>query len=171
MCVDFQVRSATRTDIESITAIYSYHVEHSSGTFEIEVPTADEMWTRYSSISAAGLPYLVGVTGGEIAGFAYAGPYRPRPAYRFTVEDSIYISPQWQRRGLGGMLLRELIRLCEQKGCRQMVAVIGDSNNLASIGLHSVAGFRTVGVFEAVGWKFGRWLDTVLMQRSLQTRS
>lgn len=167
MGTQFQVRTANESDIAAITGIYAHYVQHGTATFELEAPTAEEMARRFSSIVVAGLPYLVGEIDGQVAGFAYAGRYRPRPAYRFTVEDSIYVSPEWQGRGLGRALLPELIRRCEEQGCRQLIAVIGDSNNAASIHLHASFGFRTAGVLESVGFKFGRWLDTVLMQRRI----
>lgn len=164
---DVLVRPATETDMAAVAAIYEHHVLTGTATFEIEPPTVPDMRSRRAAIAEAGLPYLVATIDNRVAGYAYAGPYRPRPAYRFTVEDSIYISPEWQGRGLGRRLLSEVIAACESAGYRQMVAVIGDSNNAASIRLHSAFGFRTVGVLTSVGLKFGRWIDTVLMQREL----
>jgi len=151
----------------SIASIYSHYVRNSAATFEIDPPDVPEMENRRQNIVSAGLPYLVLEFEGGIAGYAYAGQYRPRPAYRFTVEDSIYIHPQQTARGFGRLLLTELIAACEKAGSRQMIAVIGDSANLASIRLHAAFGFRHVGVLERVGAKFGGWYDTVLMQRSL----
>lgn len=161
------IRRASIADLEAVTAIYRHYVLNGASTFEIEPPDLTEMRHRFDSISSTGLPYLVAESDGLIAGYAYAAPYRVRPAYRFTVEDSIYVAAGFERCGIGGALLGELIARCEARGCRQMIAVIGDSANAGSVKLHSRFGFRTVGVFESVGFKFGRWIDTVLMQRSL----
>ena len=159
-------------DLQAIQQIYAHHVEHGGGSFELEPPDIVEMMRRRADVLSHGFPYLVATridaAGAEqVLGFAYANFYRPRPAYRFTCEDSVYVAPQGQRLGAGRALLAELIRRCEALGLRQMVAVIGDSDNKASIGLHRDAGFDDAGVLRATGWKFGRWLDTVLMQRSL----
>ncbi|HEY7306175.1 MAG TPA: GNAT family N-acetyltransferase, partial [Bryobacteraceae bacterium] len=163
------VRHATKQDIPSITKIYAHHVRHGAATFEIDPPECDEMDRRRVAIQSQELPYLVIESDGLIAGYAYAGPYRPRPAYRFALEDSIYIHPDFLRRGLGQLLLGKLIEICHKKGYRQIIAIIGDSGNTASIRLHAEFGFRTVGALERVGRKFGRWFDTVLMQRELNT--
>jgi L-amino acid N-acyltransferase YncA/putative methionine-R-sulfoxide reductase with GAF domain len=161
------VRNTTNLDIPGIARVYAHHVLHGAATFEIDPPECDEMDRRRLEIQSRGLPYLVAEAEGLIAGYAYAGLYRPRPAYRFTVEDSIYIHPDFLARGLGQLLLSKVIEICQEKGYRQMVAVIGDSGNKASIRLHAKFGFREAGVLERVGRKFGRWFDTVLMQREL----
>ena len=166
--IDTSVRGSTAADIPAIARIYAHHVQHGTATFEITPPTPEEMERRREAVVAEGLPFLVAEYQGVIAGYAYAGPYRPRPAYRFTIEDSIYIHPDHIRKGIGRLLLSSLIRQCELGPWRQMIAVIGDSANTASIRLHEELGFRHVGVFQAVGWKFERWLDTVLMQRPLR---
>jgi len=164
---DALIRPSTSADVTAISDIYAHHVMHGTATFEITPPTAEEIARRRDAVIDEGLPFLVAECGGEIAGYAYAGLYRPRPAYRYTVEDSIYLHPGHLRKGLGSQLLAELIRQCELGQRRQMIAVIGDSRNAPSIRLHQNAGFRHTGVFQSVGWKFGRWLDTVLMQRPL----
>jgi L-amino acid N-acyltransferase YncA len=142
-------------------------VRHGTASFELDPPEQAEMARRQDALIAGGFPYLVAEDDGGILGYAYAGPYRARPAYRFTVEDSVYIAPEAQRRGLGRVLLERLIAESETRGYRQMIAVIGDSAQHASIALHTALGFRLVGTFAAVGFKFDRWLDTVLMQRAL----
>ena len=164
---ELRIRPVTPADLDAVTAIYAHDVLHGTGTFEIVPPTVDEMSDRVAAVTAAGLPYLVAVVDDEVVGYAYAGSYRPRPAYRFTVEDSIYLRPDAAGRGIGTWLLREVVRVCESLGRRQMIAVIGDSDNVGSIRTHAKCGFELVGTFRAVGWKHGRWLDTVLMQRSL----
>jgi L-amino acid N-acyltransferase YncA len=161
------IRSAQPRDLAAITAIYDHAVRHGTASFEIEPPNQEEMTRRYEALRAGGYPYLVAEPAGEVMGYAYAGPYRARPAYDWSVEDSIYIAPQAQRQGIGGALLERLIAEAEAGGFRQMIAVIGDSTNTASIELHRRAGFRMVGTFDNVGFKFGRWLDSVLMQRPL----
>jgi L-amino acid N-acyltransferase YncA len=161
------IRPSTAADVTSISHIYAYHVMQGTATFEITPPTAEEMARRRDAILEEGLPYLVAESGGVVAGYAYTGLYRPRPAYRYTVEDSIYLHPDYLRKGIGKQLLAELIRQCELGRWRQMIAVIGDSANTASIRVHENAGFFHAGTFQSVGWKFGRWLDTVLMQRPL----
>jgi phosphinothricin acetyltransferase len=161
------IRPVLPTDIAAITHIYAHAVRHGTASFELDPPDTNEMTRRLEALSAGGFPCLVAETKGEILGYAYAGPYRARPAYRFTVEDSVYISPDAQRQGLGRLLLDRLIVESEARGYRQMIAVIGDSAQHASIALHTALGFRIIGTFEAVGWKFGRWLDSVLMQRPL----
>jgi phosphinothricin acetyltransferase len=164
---DIPIRPAGRRDIPAITRIYDHAVRHGTASFEIEPPDEAEMVRRYERLRDDRYPYLVAELGGTIAGYAYAGPYRDRPAYNWSVENSIYIAPQSQRRGIGRALLDQLIVAAEERGFRQMIAVIGDSANAASIELHRVAGFRLVGSFDNVGFKFGRWLDSVLMQRPL----
>ena len=161
------LRLAEDRDDPALARIYGHYVRHSTSTFELEAPDEFEMERRRLAIAAAGLPYLVAERKGEVVGFAYAGPYRARPAYRFTVESSIYLDPAMRGQGLGGLLLARLIEDCRRAGRRQMVAVVGDSANVASIRLHSRMGFREVGVLRSVGRKFDRWLDTVLLQLDL----
>jgi L-amino acid N-acyltransferase YncA len=161
------IRPARPSDIAAITRIYAQAVRHGTASFELEPPEQAEMARRQDTLLAGGFPYLVAEGDGGILGYAYAGPYRARPAYRFTVEDSVYIAPEAQRRGLGRLLLERLITESEARGYRQMIAVIGDSAQDASIALHTALGFRLIGTFAAVGFKFDRWLDTVLMQRPL----
>ena len=161
------VRPATPADIPAITRIYAHAVRHGTASFELEPPDEAEMTRRQRALLDAGYPYLVAEIDGSVAGYAYAGPYRTRPAYRFSVENSIYVAPQAHRRGIGRVLLDALIAECERRGYRLMIAVIGDSAQTPSIALHRAAGFRMVGAFEGVGYKFDRWLDSVLMQRPL----
>ena len=161
------VRPATEEDLSGITRIYERYVLHSCATFELEPPGQEEMRQRRAEILRLGLPYLAAEVDGAVAGFAYAHPYRPRGAYRFTVEDSIYVDAGHLGQGHGQALLAGVIAGCEQGSWRQMIAVIGDSGNVASIGLHQRLGFRPVGTLSAVGFKFGRWVDSVLMQREL----
>jgi phosphinothricin acetyltransferase len=161
------IRPASPADIPAITRIYAHAVQHGTASFELEPPDEAEMARRRDALIAGGYPYIVAESGGEVVGYAYAGPYRSRPAYHWTVEDSIYIAPQAQRRGLGRALLDRLMIEAEARGFRQMIAVIGDSAQTPSIALHEAAGFRMVGTLEAVGFKFGRWLDSVLMQKAL----
>jgi L-amino acid N-acyltransferase YncA len=161
------IRAATAADIHAITAIYDHAVRHGTASFELEPPDAAEMTRRRQALVEAGYPYVVAEADGALAGYAYAGPYRPRPAYRWSVEDSVYVAPEMQRRGIGAALLERLIAEAEQRGYRQMIAVIGDSAQMPSIELHRAAGFRPIGTIEHVGFKLGRWLDTVLMQRAL----
>jgi phosphinothricin acetyltransferase len=151
----------------AITEIYADAVRHGTASFEIEPPDCDEMLRRRQALCENGFPYLVAEQAGTILGYAYAGPYRSRPAYRWSVEDSIYVAVPAQRRGIGRALLQQLIAEAEASGFRQMIAVIGDSVQTPSIELHRAAGFREVGTFNDVGFKLGRWLDTVLMQRPL----
>lgn len=161
------IRPATLDDIPAITAIYEHAVRFGTATFELTPPDTAEMTRRYSELTTKGFPYLVATVEGDVAGYAYAGPYRARPAYRFTVENSIYLDPASHRRGIGGALMTELIAQSVARGYRQMIAVIGDSANVASIALHGRAGFQMIGTHPNVGFKFGRWLDSVLMQRAL----
>ncbi len=161
------IRAAALADLPVITEIYDHAVRYGTASFETEPPDEAEMTRRYRALVDGGFPYLVAERDGTVAGYAYAGPYRTRPAYRYTVEDSIYVSPAAQRRGVGRALLEELIAESTARGFRQMIAVIGDSAQIASIQLHRAAGFHYVGNLQNVGFKFGRWLDSVLMQRPL----
>jgi L-amino acid N-acyltransferase YncA len=161
------IRAATAADIPAITAIYDHAVRHGTASFELEPPDAAEMARRQQALVDGGYPYLVAEADGAVAGYAYAGAYRPRPAYRWSVEDSVYVAPAMHRRGIGAALLGRLIAEAEQRGFRQMIAVIGDSAQTPSIALHAALGFRRIGAVENVGFKLGRWLDTVLMQRAL----
>ena len=161
------VRPSREADLPAIVAIYAHAVRHGAASFELDPPDIAEMTRRRTTIIAAGYPYLVAEHAGSVTGYAYAGPYRPRPAYRWTVEDSIYVSPSHARAGIGRMLLSALVDACAERGFRQMVAVIGDSGSAGSIALHRALGFHPVGVLEAIGFKHGRWLDGVLMQRAL----
>jgi phosphinothricin acetyltransferase len=168
MPLDFLLRPAASADIPAITAIYADAVLNGVATYEIDPPDEIEMDRRRSGLTHAGYPYLVAIKGGEVLAYAYAGPYRPRPAYRYSVEDSIYVAPAAQRAGLGRALLAELVAICEGAGFRQMIAVIGGAaENPGSVGLHRALGFREIGMFEGSGFKHGRWLDTVFMQRAL----
>jgi L-amino acid N-acyltransferase YncA len=161
------IRDFTPDDLEAVTRIYGRHVLHGTATFEEVPPSAEEMRLRTEKIRALGLPWLVATDGAAFLGYAYADRLRERSAYRFTLEDSVYIDPAYHRRGAGRALLRELIARCEARGYRQMIAAIGDSANQASIGVHRAVGFEQAGVYRSVGLKFGRWLDVVLMQRAL----
>jgi L-amino acid N-acyltransferase YncA len=162
-----EIRPAIAADLPSITDIYADAVRQGTATFELVPPDLGEMMRRFQALTDSGFPYLVAMLEGCVAGYAYAGPYRPRPAYRFTVENSVYLRPAVHRRGVGRRLLQRLIAECEARGFRQMIAVIGDSANAASIGVHAACGFQMVGTHPNVGLKFGRWLDTVMMQREL----
>jgi L-amino acid N-acyltransferase YncA len=161
------IRPSTADDLPAITTIYGHAVTHGTGTFELEPPDAAEMARRRDDLLAKGLPWLVAERNGRVLGYAYANHFRPRRAYRFCLEDSIYLDPQARGEGVGRLLLVELMAQCEARGARQMLAVIGDSDNLGSVGVHRACGFEHCGVFKAAGWKFGRWLDVVLMQRAL----
>ncbi|MEY2660393.1 MAG: hypothetical protein RLZZ123_1565 [Pseudomonadota bacterium] len=161
------IRPTIATDIADLTAIYGHHVRHGTGTFETEAPSEADMQARWQSVIGLGMPHLVLAHEERVRGFAYAQPFRPRQAYRYCLEDSIYMAPDLVGQGLGRVLLAELIARAERLGARQMVAVIGDSNNRASIGLHQGLGFVDAGRLHASGWKHGRWLDVVLMQRHL----
>jgi phosphinothricin acetyltransferase len=161
------VRAASETDAPGIAAIYGHHVVTGFGTFE-EVPPSDaEIATRIASVGALGLPYLVAEDSGHVLGFAYAAPFRPRSAYRYTAEDSVYVHPDHLGQGIGRALVAEIIRRCEAMGLRQLTAVIGDSANAGSIGLHRSLGFVETGIGRALGFKHGRWVDIVWMQRPL----
>ena len=164
---DADIRPAGPQDIPAITRIYADAVEHGTATFEIEPPDEAEMARRQHALLANDLPYLVAEQAGIVAGYAYAGRYHARPAYRWSVEDTIYVAPALHRQGLGRLLMSRLIVEAEARGFRQMIAVIGDSTNAASVALHAVVGFRLIGTLQCVGFKHGRWLDTVLMQRPL----
>lgn len=161
------IRPATSADIPAITRIYAHAVEYGTASFELTSPDEAEMTKRMNDLVARKFPYLAAELDGALAGYAYAAPYRARPAYRFTVENSVYVAPDMHRRGVGKALLEALIQDCTNGGFRLMIAVIGDSRQAASIGVHEATGFKHVGVFENVGYKFDRWLDTVLMQRAL----
>lgn len=162
-----EIRPAREADLPAITAIYDREVREGTATFELTPPDFAEMTRRFRALLDGGFPYLAATQDGEVLGYAYAGSYRPRPAYRFTVENSVYLAPAAQRRGIGTQLLQRLITECEARGHRQMIAVIGDSANAGSIGLHRRCGFAMIGTHPDVGFKFGRWLDTVMMQRAL----
>jgi len=161
------VRDASEADVAAIRDIYAHHVLHGLATFEEVPPSVEEMALRRSAVLALGLPYLAAEEQGQVVGYAYATSYRPRPAYRYTIEDSVYVAHGLGRRGIGGALLGTLIARCERGPWRQMLAVIGDSANQASIAVHRRMGFELAGTFRAAGFKLGRWVDTVLMQRAL----
>jgi len=161
------VRPAQPDDIREIHAIYAHHVLKGLASFEEEPPAESELRRRYEEVIGRGLPYLVADFGGKVAGYGYCSLYRARSAYRYSLEDSVYVRPDAQGRGVGATLLAELIRRCEGLGYRQLIAVIGDSANAASIGLHENAGFLRVGTLRSAGYKLGRWVDSVIMQRPL----
>lgn len=161
------VRDSRDLDVPNITEIYAHWVRYGLASFELDPPDLTEMSRRRSGLLESGYPCLVAEAGGELLGYAYAGPYRDRPAYRFVVESSVYVSPCANRRGVGRALLSALLTRLEAGPWRQVVAVIGDSDNAASIGLHRVCGFRPAGLLPAVGWKHDRWVDSVLMVRPL----
>jgi L-amino acid N-acyltransferase YncA len=164
---DVEIRAASAADLSAITEIYQHAVLFGTATFELVPPDRAEMTRRFQSLMDGGFPYFVAALDSRPVGYAYAGPYRPRPAYRFTVENSVYLAPSVQHRGIGTALLRRLIAEAEARGHRQMIAVIGDSANAGSIGVHIKTGFGMIGTHPNVGFKFGRWLDTVMMQRAL----
>jgi len=161
------VRASTGGDLDSVATIYAHHVLHGSGTFEEEPPDLAELGRRRAEILGRGLPFLVAQHGGRVVGYAYAAPYRLRSAYRYTLEDSVYVAAECGRSGIGRALLSDLIARCDALGYRQMIAVIGDSSNAASIGLHGAMGFHPAGTLKSAGYKLGRWVDSVLMQRPL----
>ena len=161
------IRPSRDADVPAIAAIYAHHVETGTASFETEAPDEAEMRRRRSLLVEKRYPWLVAELDGEVCGYAYAGPYRTRPGYRHSVEDSVYVRSSAQRRGVGGALLLALVRTCTDRGFRQMVAIIGDSAQVASIGLHRAAGFEMVGTLRNIGYKHDRWLDTVLMQLAL----
>lgn len=164
----FSIRPVADTDLAAITAIYGSAVRDGTASFELEPPTLEEMGRRRAALAASGHPYLVAISDKDtVLGYAYAGPYRLRPAYRWTVEDSIYLAAEARGLGVGRSLLAALLAVATEADYRQMIAVIGDSGNAASIALHRALGFRLIGTLEAVGWKHDRWLDSVLMQRAL----
>jgi L-amino acid N-acyltransferase YncA len=162
-----EIRPAAAADLPAITEIYEHAVRYGTATFELIPPDLAEMTRRFGVLEDGGFPYLVAALEGRVVGYAYAGAYRSRPAYRFTVENSVYLQPVIHRRGIGMQLLQRLITESEQRGYRQMIAVIGDSANAGSIRVHTKCGFRMIGTHPDVGFKFGRWLDTVMMQRAL----
>ncbi len=163
------IRPSVPADLSAITAIYAHAVEHGTGTFELDSPDMTEMARRRDAVLAAGWPWLVAERDGQVLGYAYAAPFRPRRAYRFCLEDSIYLAEPARAQGVGRLLLAELIARCEALGARQLLAVIGDSANAGSIGVHRTLGFADAGVLKAAGWKFNRWLDVVMMQKPLGT--
>jgi L-amino acid N-acyltransferase YncA len=163
----FLIRDSQAGDVPTITAIYAHWVTHGLASFEIEPPEDSEMARRRDAVLAAGFPFLVAEAPEGVLGYAYASAYRSRPAYRFSVEKSVYVAPGAGRRGVGLTLMEEVIARCTAAGFRQMIAVIGDSGNAASIALHRRAGFSPAGILKAAGWKHGRWVDSVLMQRPL----
>jgi phosphinothricin acetyltransferase len=161
------IRPSRDQDLPAIAAIYAHHVLHGTGTFETTPPTLDDMTARRADVLGKGLPYLVIEEDGQVLGFAYCQWFKPRPAYRFSAEDSIYLHPQAAGRGLGRALLQELVARAEACGLRKLIAVIGDSGNAGSIGVHRSVGFTPAGTIASCGWKFGRWLDIVLMERTV----
>jgi phosphinothricin acetyltransferase len=168
MLPDVLIRPTIEADLPAVAGIYAHAVRNGTASYELEPPGEAEMLRRWRELVAKNYPHLVAIRGGAVAGYAYAGPYRPRPAYRYSVEDSIYIASEAQGAGLGRALLTDLIAICERRDFRQMIAVIGGgTEHPASVGLHEKLGFRHIGVIEGSGFKHGRWLDTVLMQRPL----
>ena len=161
------IRPSTTGDLDALTDIYRWNVVNGTGTFELDAPDRGEIARRRDDVLGKGLPWLVLESAGGIAGYAYANHFRPRPAYRFCVEDSVYLAADAVGKGFGRVLLAELLARCEAAGARQMLAVIGDAQNAASIGVHRALGFEPVGVLKSSGWKFGRWLDVVVMQKAL----
>jgi L-amino acid N-acyltransferase YncA len=161
------IRPSRDQDLPEIAAIYAHHVLHGTGTFETDPPSEADMKARRADVLAKGLPYLVAEDGGRVLGFAYCQWFKPRPAYRFSAEDSIYLHPDAQGKGLGKELLAELARQAEAAGIRKLIAVIGDSANQGSVGVHRTLGFQPVGVIQSCGWKFGKWLDIVLMEKQI----
>jgi L-amino acid N-acyltransferase YncA len=161
------IRPSMAADLPQITAIYGWNVLNGTGTFELDAPELAEMTRRRDDVLSKGLPWLVAERDGEILGYAYANHFRPRPAYRFCLEDSIYLANAARGQGVGKLLLAELLVQCEARGARQMLAVIGDAANAGSIGVHRSLGFEHTGVLKASGWKFGAWRDVIIMQRAL----
>lgn len=161
------IRPSTDDDLAAITRIYEHHVLHGTGTFETTPPTQADMAQRRADVLDKGLPWLVLEEQGQVLGYAYGNWFKPRPAYRFSVEDSIYLAPEAAGRGLGRLLLAELLAVLQRAGIRKVMAVIGDSDNAGSVGVHRALGFTPVGTVQACGWKFGRWLDIVIMEKPL----
>ncbi|MES2954899.1 MAG: N-acetyltransferase family protein [Pseudomonadota bacterium] len=161
------IRPSREDDLPAITAIYAHHVLHGTGTFETEPPSVADMGTRRADVLSKGLPYLVAEEAGTVVGFAYGNWFKPRPAYRYSVEDSIYLAPDAGGKGVGRALLSELLARCESAGIRKIMAIIGDSANAGSVGLHRALGFTQVGIVASCGWKFGAWRDIVIMQKPL----
>jgi phosphinothricin acetyltransferase len=164
---DVRVRDSRDVDLAAVGAIYAHHVRHGLASFEEVPPSLDELRARRAAVLSLGLPYLVAELADQVVGYCYATAYRPRPAYRYTVEDSVYVADGLGRRGVGGALLGALLARCEAGPWRQMIAIIGDSGNTGSIALHRRFGFQHVGTLAAVGFKHGRWVDSVVMQRAL----
>jgi L-amino acid N-acyltransferase YncA len=161
------IRPSREDDLPAIAAIYAHHVLHGTGTFETTPPTEAEMAARRADVLAKGLPWLVAEDNGQVVGFAYCQWFKPRPAYRFSAEDSIYLHPDAAGKGQGRELLKQLMLTAEKAGIRKLMAVIGDSANAGSVGVHRSLGFTQVGILKSCGWKFGKWLDIVLMEKSL----
>ena len=161
------IRPSSDADLPAITAIYAHHVLHGTGSFETEPPSVADMTARRADVLSKGLPYLVVEQDGKIAGFAYGNWFKPRPAYRYSVEDSIYMAPELQSKGLGRALLTELMARFEAAGIRKVMAIVGDSANTGSVGIHLALGFTQVGIVDSCGWKFGAWRDIVIMQKTL----
>jgi L-amino acid N-acyltransferase YncA len=161
------IRPSGDGDVPAITEIYAHHVCHGTGTFEIDPPSLIDMRSRREDVLSKGLPWLVAEDAGQVVGYAYCNWFKPRPAYRYSAEDSIYLAPNVNGKGLGRLLLAELCAQAQRAGIRKLIAVIGDSSNAGSIGVHRTVGFRDVGVLRACGWKFDRWLDVVLMEKAL----
>ncbi len=161
------IRPSQPSDMAAITAIYKHHVLHGTGTFEIDPPSLEDMTARREDVLSKGLPYLVLENEGQVVGFAYCNWFKPRPAYRFSAEDSIYLAVDTAGKGWGRMLLAELCQAAEKVGIRKLIAVIGDSGNAGSIGVHTSVGFKHVGTVSGCGWKFERWLDIVMMEKAL----
>ena len=161
------IRPSQPSDMAAITAIYKHHVLHGTGTFEIDPPSLEDMTARREDVLSKGLPNLVLENEGQVVGFAYCNWFKPRPAYRFSAEDSIYLAADTAGKGWGRMLLAELCQAAEKVGIRKLIAVIGDSGNAGSIGVHTSVGFKHVGTVSGCGWKFERWLDIVMMEKAL----
>jgi L-amino acid N-acyltransferase YncA len=161
------IRPSTDADLPAITAIYGHHVLTGTGTFEVDAPSMDDMRARRADVLAKGLPWLVAVLNGQVIGYAYCNWFKPRPAYRYSAEDSIYLSPEVAGKGIGRTLLAELMAQAQRAGVRKLIAVIGDSANAGSIAVHKAAGFQPVGVLASCGWKFNKWLDVVMMDKAL----
>ena len=161
------IRPSTDADLLAITAIYSHHVRTGTGTFEVDPPSTDDMRGRRADVLSKGLPWLVAVQNDQVVGYAYCNWFKPRPAYRFSAEDSIYLTPEAAGKGIGRTLLAELIAQAQRVGVRKLIAVIGDSANAGSIAVHKAAGFQPVGVLKSCGWKFDKWLDVVMMDKAL----